>query len=213
MSWIGVGIGAGAGVLKAELVDQPKANKQLALAAATQKYAPWTGLSAQPVTQADPLGSAIQGGATGASLSQGASTASAMQGLALAQTQLAQAKTNQMNLNGAAPIPTAPLPDGDGNSPMPVAAPPAAPSPTPQAQNQIIPPQAPTLGGPQGQATAAAQPWWGSIPAPAPGQIPAPAPGQTQAPGPNTPPGASQGPQGMSRRQRQKPLTPWTNQY
>lgn len=65
--WIGLGA-AGAGLIKAETVDVPKAQRQRALAAATQRYSPWTGLKANQVQEADPFGSALQYGATGATM-------------------------------------------------------------------------------------------------------------------------------------------------
>lgn len=67
MPW-GLAIGAGVGLLKNQLVDVPREKKQRTLAAATQKYAPWTGMSAQPIQQADALGNALQFGSTGASM-------------------------------------------------------------------------------------------------------------------------------------------------
>lgn len=86
MSWVAVAIGAGAGLLKAEAVDAPAASRQRTLAAATQRYSPWTGLKADPVKDADPAGSMLQFGATGAALGQGMQNATAQQGLAQAQT-------------------------------------------------------------------------------------------------------------------------------
>lgn len=68
MSWVAVAVGAGVGVGKAELVDAPKAERQRKLAASTQRFSPWTHLQAQPVQEADPAGSALQYGATGASM-------------------------------------------------------------------------------------------------------------------------------------------------
>lgn len=58
-------IGAAAGLAKSELVDRPKEKKQRELAAATQRYSPWTGLQAQPIKEADPFGSALGLGAAG----------------------------------------------------------------------------------------------------------------------------------------------------
>lgn len=71
MPFTALAIGAGAGLLKAELVDKPQADRQRKLAAATQRYSPWTGLQAQPVKEADPVGSALSFGATGAQLGAG----------------------------------------------------------------------------------------------------------------------------------------------
>ena len=65
MSWVAVAM-AGAGLLKSELVDKPKAEKQRELRAAEIRYSPWTkmGPSTQ-IQEADPLGSMMQGATTG----------------------------------------------------------------------------------------------------------------------------------------------------
>ncbi len=68
MPWAGLAIGAGLGLLKSELVDVPKAQRQRVLAAATQRYSPWTHLAAAPVQEADPFSTALQFGGLGASL-------------------------------------------------------------------------------------------------------------------------------------------------
>lgn len=67
MPW-GLAIGALVGVAKNQLVDVPREKKQRALAAATQRLSPWTGLQAQPIQQADLLGNALQFGSTGAGM-------------------------------------------------------------------------------------------------------------------------------------------------
>lgn len=69
--WIPLAAGLGAGLLKSEAVDRPREKRQRRLAAETQRYSPWTGMTAQPVQEADPFGSAFQGGLTGLSLGQG----------------------------------------------------------------------------------------------------------------------------------------------
>jgi hypothetical protein len=61
-------IGAGAGVLKSEVVDRPKEHRQRALQAATARYSPWTGLQPQAVQEADPLGSALAFGGAGSQI-------------------------------------------------------------------------------------------------------------------------------------------------
>jgi len=71
MPILAMAIGAGAGLLKSELVDRPKEKRQRKLAAATQRYSPWTGLQAGQVQEADPMGSAIAFGATGAQIGTG----------------------------------------------------------------------------------------------------------------------------------------------
>lgn len=62
---------AAAGAAKHLLIDKPQANKQTQLAAETQRYSPWTGLTAQAPSQPNIFGSAIQGGLAGASLQGG----------------------------------------------------------------------------------------------------------------------------------------------
>lgn len=72
MPFTALAIGAGVGGLKDLLVDQPREAKQRALAAATQRYSPWTGLTANQIPLAnsvgDVLGGAGQGAAVGASI-------------------------------------------------------------------------------------------------------------------------------------------------
>lgn len=70
MPW-GLAIGAVVGLAKNQLVDVPREKKQRALAAATQKYSPWTGLQAQGIQQQDPFGNALQFGAAGAGMKSG----------------------------------------------------------------------------------------------------------------------------------------------
>lgn len=64
----GLAIAAGLGLAKSELVDAPKAERQRKLAASTQRLSPWTGLKANPVQEADPFGTALQFGGTGAAM-------------------------------------------------------------------------------------------------------------------------------------------------
>lgn len=61
---------AGAGLAKSELVDRPREQEQRRQAAITARWSPWTGMSPNAIQNADPFGSAIQGGLTGAMLSQ-----------------------------------------------------------------------------------------------------------------------------------------------
>jgi hypothetical protein len=63
-----IGLLAGAGLLKSELVDRPREERQKA--AVTARWSPWTGMAPNQIQEADPFGSAIQGGLTGAMLSQ-----------------------------------------------------------------------------------------------------------------------------------------------
>lgn len=67
---IGLGVGGLAGAAQYALVDQPKYQKQMALAAATQRYSPWTGLKASIPNQPNPLSDITQMGASGAGMAQ-----------------------------------------------------------------------------------------------------------------------------------------------
>lgn len=67
----GLAIAAGIGLLKSQTVDKDKEKRQRKLAAATQRYSPWTGLQAGPIQEADPFGSALQYGAAGAQMGAG----------------------------------------------------------------------------------------------------------------------------------------------
>jgi hypothetical protein len=62
---LGLLIGGGGGLVKSLAVDGPREARQRRLAAQTQRYSPWTGLEAQPIQEADPLGTAIGMGAAG----------------------------------------------------------------------------------------------------------------------------------------------------
>lgn len=55
-------IGAGLGMLKSELFDRPKEQRERNLQAATAALSPWTGMKAQPVKEADAMAAALQGG-------------------------------------------------------------------------------------------------------------------------------------------------------
>lgn len=100
MSWIAVAIGAGVGILKAEAVDKPKEDRQRKLAAETQRNAWLTGLTANPVQEADPLGSALQYGGAAGGMKQGIANNTAQAELtqnqaALAHQQAEALKTGQ----------------------------------------------------------------------------------------------------------------------
>lgn len=79
-----------AGVAKSELIDKPKEERQRKLAAETQRYSPWTGLKANAIQEADPFGTALQFGATGASMSA-----------AQQQADLDKALTDRLNSGGS----------------------------------------------------------------------------------------------------------------
>jgi hypothetical protein len=66
-----IGLMAGAGLLKSELVDRPREEEQRRQAAITARWSPWTGMTPNAIQTADPIGSAMQAGLTGAMLSQG----------------------------------------------------------------------------------------------------------------------------------------------
>lgn len=77
---------AGAGLLKAIGPDKWKEDRQRALAANTQRYSPWTGLRANPIEEADALGSTMQGGVQGLAMGQNMENAEAQRKLYDAQT-------------------------------------------------------------------------------------------------------------------------------
>jgi hypothetical protein len=77
MAFTGLAIAAALAAAKNELVDQPAAKRARTLAAATQKYSPWTGLQAQPVQDPNVVGGMMQAGATGAMIGQGVENSSA----------------------------------------------------------------------------------------------------------------------------------------
>ncbi len=62
---VGLGIGLGGGLLKGGF-DAAREARERKVAAATQRYSPWTGMQAAPVRSADIFGSALQGATTGA---------------------------------------------------------------------------------------------------------------------------------------------------
>lgn len=69
--WAPLAISGGVGLAKHFLVDKPREKRDRLLAAQTQMYSPWTGLKAEPVQEADAVGTALQTGAAGASFWQG----------------------------------------------------------------------------------------------------------------------------------------------
>lgn len=70
-----LGLGAalgGVGILKSVLFDAPREHRQRIAQSEATRWSPWTGMSGQaPTTNADPLGSGLQFGTTGAMLGQG----------------------------------------------------------------------------------------------------------------------------------------------
>ncbi len=83
---IAAGVGAVVGVGKHELIDNPQADKKRELNAATQRYAPWTGLKATPFEEPNLAGTALGTAVTGASLMGSIQNATASKDLMNAQT-------------------------------------------------------------------------------------------------------------------------------
>jgi hypothetical protein len=103
------------------ILDEGREKRDRKLASVTARYSPWTGLAPQPVKEADPLGSAMQGGMAGLQLGQG-----------IEQT---DAYTNWLQKQGATPVtPGAVVPVVAPPAPMQPMQPlqPIGPSPAPQ---------------------------------------------------------------------------------
>ena len=77
MAFAGLAIAAALALAKDKLVDQPAADRKRKLAAATERFSPWTGLHAQPVDDPNALGSMMSAGATGAMIGQGVANSNA----------------------------------------------------------------------------------------------------------------------------------------
>lgn len=98
----------GTGLVKSELIDRPKEDRQRWLAAQTQRYSPWTKLQAGPIEEADPFGSAFQGGIQGYAMGQNAEQAKAGKELMEAQKENLKARNEYLkNLKGGAANPIA----------------------------------------------------------------------------------------------------------
>lgn len=112
--------GAGLGLVKGATLDRAKEDRQRWLASQTQRYSPWTGLRANPVEEADPFGSAMQGGVQGYAMGQNMENANASKKLADAQTKYLEAMNKAgspgdaiaMELQGGAPAATVGYPFG-----------------------------------------------------------------------------------------------------
>lgn len=96
--------GLGAGLLKSELVDRPREDRQRKLAAETQRYSPWTGLRAGNIQEADPFGESLNMGMTGAAFGQNMDKAAADE--ALKERQMKWFERNP----GMYPDPSSPMP-------------------------------------------------------------------------------------------------------
>ena len=90
----------GAGLLKSEVVDRPKERRQRKLAAETQRYSPWTGLRAGEIQEADPFGSTLQFGLTGASLGQSVAAQEQAKQMADLQKKLLEGQLKSQNFGG-----------------------------------------------------------------------------------------------------------------
>jgi hypothetical protein len=104
MSFVALAIGAGVGIAKNELVDQPAAKRQRTLAAATQRYSPWTHLQAGPVADPNVLGAAIGGAGSGAAVGQGITAANDASALNAAKIQALQNGNNANTGGGSSNI-------------------------------------------------------------------------------------------------------------
>lgn len=63
--------GSALGLVKGGILDADKEKRQRKQEAEIARYSPWTGMKAQAVQSADPLGSAMQGATTGGMLGSG----------------------------------------------------------------------------------------------------------------------------------------------
>ncbi len=70
-------IGAGAGLLKSSLVDEPREDQDKYAASETQRYQPLTHIATPAIRRANPIGDTMSGGFTGAALGQGMAKAAA----------------------------------------------------------------------------------------------------------------------------------------
>lgn len=89
-----IGIGAALGLGKHFLIDKPKEERKRRLAAATQRYSPWTHLTAEAPEETDPMTGMLNWGATGASIGSGLNQQEMNQGMADAQMKNLDAMTN-----------------------------------------------------------------------------------------------------------------------
>lgn len=84
-----LGIGAGVGALKYFGADQPKAAKERQLAAATQRYSPWTGMQAKAPENPSALGDVLSTAGAGAQLGGAINSANAAGKMSGAMSNLA----------------------------------------------------------------------------------------------------------------------------
>lgn len=81
-----------AGLAKSELIDRPREERQRKQAAITARWSPWTGMAPNAIREADPFGSAIQGGLAGAMIGQATQGADAAKTKDVAEVSLAGGK-------------------------------------------------------------------------------------------------------------------------
>lgn len=77
MAFAGLAIAAALALAKSKMVDEPAAARKRKLAAATERFSPWTGMHAGPVDEPNALGSMMSAGATGAMIGQGVANSNA----------------------------------------------------------------------------------------------------------------------------------------
>jgi len=92
----GAAAGGGLGLIKYFAFDKPANDRQRALAAATQKFSPWTHQWQNAPGQVNPIGSTMQGAAAGASVGQSMANAQS-------NNNLRQAQINYLNSKMGAP--------------------------------------------------------------------------------------------------------------
>lgn len=68
MALTGLAIAAALSLAKSKMIDEPAAARQRKLAAETQRYSPWTHLTAQAPQDPNAIGQMLQYGATGAAI-------------------------------------------------------------------------------------------------------------------------------------------------
>ena len=99
-----IGVMAGLGLAKSELIDRPREERQRRQAAITARWSPWTGMAPGGIQEADPLGTAMESGLTGAMLSQNQQKLDAADAAAAAKAKDAA----EVNLAGGAGVTSQP---------------------------------------------------------------------------------------------------------
>jgi len=98
--WVPLAMGLGSAVLEGQKAGDVR--QQRLLEAEIARNSPWTGMQAQRVQSADPLGAAVQGGAAGLGMMQNMSAADSANELQKQQMTLQQRQAdNQNNLTQA----------------------------------------------------------------------------------------------------------------